>query len=96
MSTENAMTPAPDNAAAQWLIQRAQFASSELGDCVERDPLKMNGVPVVKGSRISIAQVFAEMAEGMSSDEVAEDFSLDPALIKRLVSGFSICLDRPL
>lgn len=56
----------------------------------------MNGVPVVKGSRISVAQIFAEMAEGMSANEVAEDFSLDPALVKRLVSGFSVCLDRPL
>lgn len=96
MSIENAMTPAPENAAVQWLMQRVEFASSELSDCIERNPLKMNGVPVVKGSRISVAQVFAEMAEGMSADELAEDFSLDPALVKRLVSGFSVCLDRPL
>lgn len=96
MSTEDAMTPAPDNAAVQWLIQRVQFASSELSDCIERNPLKYSGVPVVKGSRISVAQIFAELAEGMSADEVAEDFSLEPALVKRLVSGFSICLDRPL
>lgn len=89
------MTPVPENEAAQWLMQRVDFASSELSDCIERNPLKLNGVPVVKGSRISVAQIFAEMAEGMSADEVADDFSLDPALVKRLVSGFSVCLDQP-
>ena len=96
MSIESAMTPAPENTPVQWLMQRVEFASSELNDCVEHNPRKLNGVPVVKGSRISVAQIFAEMAEGLSADEVAEDFALDPALVKRLVSGLSVCLDRPL
>jgi uncharacterized protein (DUF433 family) len=96
MTVESAMAPAPHDAAALWLVQRVEYASSELSDCIERNPLKMNGVPVVKGSRISVAQILAEIAEGMSADEVAEDFSLDPSLVKRLVSGLSVCLDRPL
>jgi len=96
MSVESAMTPMPEDAAVQWLVQRVEFASSELSDCIERNPQKVNCVPVVKGSRISVAQIFAELAEGMSADEVAEDFSLDPALVKRLVSGLSVCLDQPL
>jgi uncharacterized protein (DUF433 family) len=96
MSTDNAMPPAPENGAALWVVQRTEFASAQLSDCVERNPQKLNGVPVVKGSRISVAQIFAEIAEGLSPDEVADDFSLDPYLVRRLVGGVSICLDRPL
>lgn len=96
MSVNNAMTPVPEDAAAQWLLRRLEYAGAELTDCVEQHPQKMNGVPVVKGSRISVARIFAEMAEGMSADEVAEDFSPDPALVKRLVTGLSVCLDRPI
>ena len=80
--------------AAQWLAERTEYAGRELGDCVELQPGKLGGVPVLKGTRMSVAQVLAELGEGRSVTEVAEDFDLDVALVKRFVSGLSVCLDR--
>jgi|OpeIllAssembly_1097287.scaffolds.fasta_scaffold763392_1 uncharacterized protein (DUF433 family) len=82
-------------AAGQWLTQRAQYATRELSDCVEWNADKLGGAPVLKGTRISVAQVLAELGEGQSAEEVAADFDLDVALVKRLVQGLAVCLDRP-
>ncbi len=83
-----------DPRAEQWLIERMQLASRELADCIELNPAKCGGVPVLKGTRISVAQILAEMGEGQSAAEVAQDFDLDVELIKRLVKGLAVYLDR--
>lgn len=80
--------------AAQWLTQRAQYATRELGDCVEVNPEKLGGVPVLKGTRVSVAQILAEIGEGQTTEQVADDFQLDAALVKKLVRGLAVCLDR--
>ena len=95
MSSDTFPTALPSLRADQWLTERTQHASRELSDCVELSPQKLGGVPVLKGSRISVAQILAEIGEGRSADEVAADFDLDAALVKRLVQGLAVCLDRP-
>lgn len=80
--------------AEQWLAERTRYALGELADCIEVDPRKLGGVPVVRGTRVSVAQILAEIGEGESTEDVAEDLQLDPALIKRLVTGLAVCLDR--
>jgi uncharacterized protein (DUF433 family) len=90
----NAVTALPQPA-GQWLTQRAQYATRELGDCVEWNAHKLGGAPVLKGTRISVAQVLAELGEGQSAEEVAADFDLDVVLVKKLVQGLAVCLDRP-
>ena len=52
-------------------------------------------MPVLKGTRISIAQILAEIGEGQSAEEVAADFDIDVGLVKKLVLGLAVCLDRP-
>jgi uncharacterized protein (DUF433 family) len=42
-----------------------------------------------------VAQVLAELGEGQSAEEVAADFDLDVVLVKKLVQGLAVCLDRP-
>ncbi len=79
----------------QWLADRLEHASRELDDCVELNPEKLGGIPVLKGTRISVAQIMAEIGEGSSAAEVSADFDLDVALVKRLVKGLALCLDRP-
>ena len=61
-------------AAGQWLTQRAQYAKRELNDCVEWNADKLGGAPVLKGTRISVGQVLAELGEGQSAEEVATDY----------------------
>ena len=79
----------------EWLADRARYAISMLRDCTEVNPRKCGGVPVLKGTRFSLAQILAEIAEGKSVSELAEDFELQPALIKEFLEGMAIALDRP-
>ncbi len=95
MSSDTFPTALPSVGAVQWLTERTQHASRELSDCVELNPQKLGGVPVLKGSRISVGQILAEIGEGRTADQVAADFDLDAALVKRLVQGLAVCLDRP-
>ena len=90
---ETALRPPPH--IEEWLSERTLYASRELHDCVEFNPDKLGGVPVLKGTRMSLAQILAELAEGRSTAEVADDFELDAALVKRFVSGLAVGLDRP-
>jgi uncharacterized protein (DUF433 family) len=85
----------PGQPAGQWMTQRVQYAARELNDCVEWNADKLGGAPVLKGTRISVAQILAELGEGQSAEEVAADFDLDVTLVKRLVQGLAVCLDRP-
>jgi uncharacterized protein (DUF433 family) len=66
-----------------------------LRDCTQVNPRKCGGIPVLKGTRFSLAQVLAEIAEGRSVSELAEHFKLEPAMIKEFLEGMAIALDRP-
>jgi uncharacterized protein (DUF433 family) len=61
--------------------------SGDLGDCVEWNTDELGGAPVLKGPRISLAQILAALGERQSADEVAADFDLDVALVKRARPG---------
>ncbi len=89
-TSESILTSTPE----QWLTARIQQATRDLGECVEWNPNKVGGVPVLKGTRISVAQILAEIGEGQSAEEVADDFELDVNLVKKLVQGLAVCLDR--
>ncbi len=84
------LAPGPE----QWLAERADYAARELHECVEFDPGKRCAVPVLLGTRMSVAQLLAELGEGRSTTEVADDFDLDANLVKRFVCGLAVCLDR--
>jgi uncharacterized protein (DUF433 family) len=79
----------------EWLAERARHAASMLRNCVEMNPRKRGGIPVLKGTRFTLAQILAEIAEGRDVNELAEDFELDLELIKEFLHGLAICLDRP-
>jgi uncharacterized protein (DUF433 family) len=79
----------------EWLAERARHALLMLRDCVEVNPGKHGGIPVLRGTRFPIAQVFAELSEGLSIEQLAADFDLDRDMLKHLLEGFAIQLDRP-
>jgi uncharacterized protein (DUF433 family) len=79
----------------EWLAERARHAMLMLRDCAEVNPRKRGGVPVLKGTRFTLAQILAEIAEGRSVTELAEDFDLDLEIIKQFLEGLSIYFDRP-
>lgn len=94
--TDVSFESVPSVPTEQWLAERTRQAALELHDCVEVDANKLGGVPVLKGTRISVAQILAEIGEGQSIQAVADDFGLDVAQVRKLVTGLAICIDRPL
>src|SRR5262245_37889779 len=45
----------------EWLASRLRHAVKELGECMEVTPTKRGRIPVVKGTRFTVAQVLAEL-----------------------------------
>ncbi|HJT36505.1 MAG TPA: DUF433 domain-containing protein [Pirellulales bacterium] len=78
------------------LAERLSVAIRLLNDSIEIDPGVLGGVPVVRGTRVSVARVLAEIADNSSISEVADNLEIDSQLLKNIVEGFSISLDQPL
>lgn len=76
-------------------IDRLGYAITLLNDSVSVDRDIVGGMPVLSGSRFSIAQVFAEIADGDSLDTLSDRMDLDIDSLKKLFEGMSIQLDRP-
>jgi uncharacterized protein (DUF433 family) len=66
-----------------------------LHDSVETDPEIRGGVPVIKGTRIPVSQILAEVAEDEKISAIADDFNLDVNTLMKLFEGMAIHLDRP-
>lgn len=79
----------------EWLGERLRYSTIALRECIEVNPNKRGGIPVIRGTRFTVAQLLAEIAEGRSLNEIAEDFEIDLHLLKKLLESMSIYLDRP-
>ncbi len=78
------------------VVERAQTSLRMLSECVEIHPAKRGAVPVLRGTRFTLAQLLAELAEGNRTlNEIAEDFDLDAATARAFLEGLSIYLDHP-
>ncbi len=78
------------------LAERLLIAVQLLNDSIEIDPDVISGVPVVRGTRISVARVLAEIADNASLSEIADNLQIDFQSLKNIIEGLSIRLDRPL
>jgi uncharacterized protein (DUF433 family) len=79
----------------EWVAERAQHALLTLRDCVEVNAGKRGSIPVLRGTRFTLSQLFAEISEGRSLLEIAADFGLDLDQMKKFMESFSIHIDRP-
>lgn len=84
------------SSAAAQISERLERAVSELNECVEADPGRRGGVPVLKGTRFTVAQVLAQLADGDSIDDLAANLELDRATVSRLLVSLAALLDRPM
>jgi len=73
----------------------AYFGSEQLKECVEIDPKIRGGVPVLKGTRFTVSETLAELAESDAIDDVADNFDLEQSKIKDLLNGLSLLLNCP-
>jgi uncharacterized protein (DUF433 family) len=77
------------------LDKRLRTAASMLHDSVEINIDKRGGVPMLKGTRVPIALIIAELAGNASLAEIADDLELDEGLIRGFLEGLAIHFDRP-
>ena len=60
----------------EWIAERMKHALKTLREVVDVDPEIRGGVPVLMGTRFSLAQVLAEIADGEDIGGISEDLDL--------------------
>lgn len=78
------------------LAKRLAYAIKLIGDSVEIDPDVRGGLPVVRGSRITVSRIFAEIADNQRLSDIADNLDIDRETLRKIVDGISIHLDRPI
>jgi len=78
-----------------WMSDRLNHVKSIYGDCVEADPMVRGGVPVIRGTRVPVSLLFANIASDMTVTEVADDLDLDVGKVRAIVKCIAIAFDRP-
>jgi uncharacterized protein (DUF433 family) len=60
---------------------------------VETDPQKLGGVPIFKGTRFAVRQLFAELADGQSVQQIAKNYRLDLPMLRGFLHSLGIALE---
>ena len=81
---------------ADNLRRRLEYAARILENSIEISNETRGGVPVVRGTRMPVSRVLAELADNVRIEEFGEDYEIDVAKLKELLQGLSVYLDRPL
>ncbi|MEN8215681.1 MAG: DUF433 domain-containing protein [Pseudomonadota bacterium] len=71
------------------LKQRLEYGLRELSEVVEIHSEIRGGVPVLKGSRIPVAKILAELGEDMTITEIAEDYNINIQQAKMFIEGLA-------
>ena len=79
----------------QWYSECALWGHEALQNSVEIDPARRGGIPVLKGTRFTVGQTLAELADSTGVPEVASQFDLDEDLIRELLYGLALLADKP-
>ena len=78
-----------------WIAERLRYAATVLRDSIDIDPEKRGSVPVVRGTRVAVATILAELAEDATLSGIADDLDLDFTVLRKILQGIAIHLDRP-
>ncbi len=79
----------------EWFAECISWGHKALENAVEVDPTRRGGIPVLKGTRFTVGQTLAELAESAGVPEVAERFDLDEETIRELLAGLALLVERP-
>jgi uncharacterized protein (DUF433 family) len=79
----------------QWYSECVLWGHEALQNAVEIDPNRRGGIPVLKGTRFTVGQALAELADSAGVPEVAERFDLDEEQIRDLLYGLALLADKP-
>jgi len=61
----------------------------EYTDRIVRDPGVCGGLPIIKGTRVTVRTILASLAEGADTDEIVADFPTLTAQDVRAVIAFA-------
>ena len=78
-----------------WMVQRLFAATDVLSASVTVDPEVRGGVPVLRGTRVPLSQLLAEVTDDRTLSDIAEDKDLDLGLLKAFFGAMATYLDRP-
>lgn len=81
---------------AEWLKDNVEIAIQRLREVVSTAPDVLGGVPVLRGTRMPLSRVFAELADGFTIGQIAEEFELDSTQLETLLGSLSMLLDQPI
>ena len=62
---------------------------------VERDPGRMSGAWVFRGTRMPVATVFENLEDGMTIDEIVDQFGVAPEHVKAVLDFAARSLEAP-
>jgi len=79
----------------EWFAECALWGHQALQNAVEVDPSRRGGIPVLKGTRFTVGQTLAELADSTGVPEVAERFELDEQTIRELLLSLALLVERP-
>lgn len=79
----------------QWFSECVQWGDKALQNSVEIDPKRRGGIPVLKGTRFTVSQTLAELADSTGVPEVANRFDLNQETIRELLYGLALLAERP-
>ena len=81
---------------SRWFYECVLYSQAALRKTVEVDQKKRGGIPVMKGTRFTVSQALAELAESRGVEEVAKRCALEPNAIRDLLFGLSAAVERPI
>ena len=70
-------------------------ALERLREFIDIDPARRTGIPVIKGTRFRVSQLFAQLADGDSISDLEDNLELDRALLQNLLHALSVVIDQP-
>lgn len=76
------------------IAEQVESEIRKLSVSVEIHPEIRGGIPVLRGTRMPISRILAEIAENSRISEIAEDYELDNKRIADFVEGLAILFDR--
>lgn len=80
---------------SEWINHRLNMALEIILNHVDINSSIRGGIPVVKGTKISISQIISELGDDNKISEIAEDFDLVKDDLMEIINAIATYLDRP-
>lgn len=80
----------------EWYFECILLGYDTLKEVVDINPKRRGGVPVLRGTRFTVSQTLAELANSSGVEEVAEQYHLDSQKVSDLLTGLSLIFMRPI